>query len=321
MCRTPIVSITPSETFYLDDGNDLTAQERKEAEQLLKDEQLRRRNPTQYQAMLQQRLRLPIYGAPSSHQPSPQPSTYFGQKLGDPSSANAPAYSVNAHSRDIGTRLVNRIADLFPSGSPPPARRERAPKAVRLEAKSNLLALVLQKHVPHPQKTAGRLQILIDQNAKDEKDYLRLWRGIGSLLKRPDVNPNTLLGEMIDKLGEPGQPQPNSQTKRSDSLCTETTSYSENDPVGRLAPEDDPPKSPRPVEAPVVKPIDPAAFEPTTPPNPQSENVKRALIETESTRPIKKHKHRSVDSADFASMGAMGKQFDRLLELERQRKN
>lgn len=43
-----ILSITPSETFHIEDGVELTPAEREEAEQMQKDEQLRRRDPQAY---------------------------------------------------------------------------------------------------------------------------------------------------------------------------------------------------------------------------------------------------------------------------------
>lgn len=45
-----IISITPSETFHVEDGVELTAAEREEAEQMQKTEQLRRRDPKAYYA-------------------------------------------------------------------------------------------------------------------------------------------------------------------------------------------------------------------------------------------------------------------------------
>lgn len=53
--RTPILSITPSDTFHLDDGVELTPQEKREAEQMHKDEQLRRQDPSKYVAIMNER--------------------------------------------------------------------------------------------------------------------------------------------------------------------------------------------------------------------------------------------------------------------------
>lgn len=50
--RNNILSITPSETFHIEDGVELTPAERMEAEQMQKDEQLRRRNPKAHTAMI-----------------------------------------------------------------------------------------------------------------------------------------------------------------------------------------------------------------------------------------------------------------------------
>ncbi|KAL9102235.1 MAG: hypothetical protein Q9163_002595 [Psora crenata] len=48
-----ILSIVPSETFQVDDGVELTPEERKEVEQLRKDEELRRRNPRHSATVMQ----------------------------------------------------------------------------------------------------------------------------------------------------------------------------------------------------------------------------------------------------------------------------
>ena len=50
--RNHILSITPSETFHIEDGIELTPAERMEAEQMQKDEQLRRRDPKAYTARI-----------------------------------------------------------------------------------------------------------------------------------------------------------------------------------------------------------------------------------------------------------------------------
>ena len=53
--RNKILSIVPSETFHVEDGVELTAKERMEAEQMQRDEQLRRRNPKAHNAMILER--------------------------------------------------------------------------------------------------------------------------------------------------------------------------------------------------------------------------------------------------------------------------
>ena len=315
--RTPIVSMTPSETFYLDDGNDLTAQERKEAEQLLKDEQLRRRNPAQYQAMLQQRLRFPVHSVASLSQPVRQPSTYSAPSSCNPPSATAPAQSINAHIHDVEARLVSSIKVLFPSGPNDITPRERAPKTLRLEAKSNILDLVLQKHSPHPKNTAGQLKILIDENAKDENDYLRLWRGIRQLLEMSDVDPDILLRVMVDKLGEPRQRRSKGQSKGSDSLSTDANSPIGTEKTAHFAQSEDiSPESSRSVIK--MKPGNTAALESACTNSVQTGNAKRAQVEARSDRPSKKQKPASMDSPNFASTRAKEKKFDRLVESERQ---
>ncbi|MCJ1275541.1 hypothetical protein MMC21_003344 [Puttea exsequens] len=51
----PILSIVPTETFHIEDGIELTAEEGKEAEQMQKDEQLRRRNLLAHSVILNQK--------------------------------------------------------------------------------------------------------------------------------------------------------------------------------------------------------------------------------------------------------------------------
>ena len=53
--NTSILSIVPSETFQVDDGVELTPEEKREVEQMQKDEELRRRDPVQYSAIIMQR--------------------------------------------------------------------------------------------------------------------------------------------------------------------------------------------------------------------------------------------------------------------------
>ena len=53
--RNLILSITPTETFHIEDGIELTPAERIEVEQMQKDEQLRRRDPKAYMARVEQR--------------------------------------------------------------------------------------------------------------------------------------------------------------------------------------------------------------------------------------------------------------------------
>ena len=58
--RNKILSIVPSEAFHIEDGVELTAKERMEAEQMQRNEQLRRRNPKAHNAMIvEQREREP----------------------------------------------------------------------------------------------------------------------------------------------------------------------------------------------------------------------------------------------------------------------
>lgn len=77
--QSKIVSITPSETFHIEDGVELTPAERQEAEQIQKAEQLRRRDPQAYQQMeinrrarqLQPNKQYPASHVPVSTQPVP----------------------------------------------------------------------------------------------------------------------------------------------------------------------------------------------------------------------------------------------------------
>lgn len=360
------MSITPSETFHVDDGYDLTAQEQKEVEQMLKDEQLRRRDPARYQALVMQRLRLTVQTAPSMNQPnlhnsiygrpsfedilsvtapaqsingrirdveaSPQPSTYGGPSLENTLSTATPIQSVNGPIHDVETRLVSSIAGFFPSGSLDITRRKRASRALRSETKLKIFDLVAQKDVPHPKNTAGTIRLLIGQYATDEKDYIRLWHGIRQLLEMPDVNPDTLLKVMIDKLGEPrqGEPRqagPQGQTKRSESLCTETTAPLEAGHINHL------PRStgntPQSVQLAVKLQVEPDSTAASTPGSPTpslKEGTKRARSEIETEPPHKKQKTASSDAPNPSwtewisnSKGAMEAQFQKLLDSERQR--
>jgi hypothetical protein len=53
--RNPILSITPSETFHIEDDIELTPAERIEVKQMQQDEQLRRKDPKAYMARIEQR--------------------------------------------------------------------------------------------------------------------------------------------------------------------------------------------------------------------------------------------------------------------------
>ena len=53
--RNPVLSITPTESFHVEDKVELTKEEAKEAEQMRQDEQLRRRDPVKYQELITKR--------------------------------------------------------------------------------------------------------------------------------------------------------------------------------------------------------------------------------------------------------------------------
>ena len=55
LTSNPILSIIPSETFQVDDGVELTLEEKQEVEQMQKDEELRRRDPVRHYAMVMER--------------------------------------------------------------------------------------------------------------------------------------------------------------------------------------------------------------------------------------------------------------------------
>ncbi|KAI9764262.1 MAG: hypothetical protein M1840_008553 [Geoglossum simile] len=81
-----VSSIELTETFQRDDNDKLTAEEEREADQLLKDERLKRSNPEAYLKMLSERQRVASAKAlirkavppPSSHGTLPKPSTPVG---------------------------------------------------------------------------------------------------------------------------------------------------------------------------------------------------------------------------------------------------
>lgn len=319
--KHPIVSITPSESFYLDDGHDLTAQERMEAEQLLKDEQLRRRNPGQYQAMLQQRFRQPVYGTPLTDQLLPQ-ATSFGTPLSaNLSHAAAPAQSINTHAQDVETRLLSSISALFRSGALNASDKADVPETTRSEARSAILALVLRKPVPHPDATARRLCDLIGQYAKNGIEYLYSRRGVERLLEMPDVHPDVLLRIMLVHLGSTPHPQFRGQTEQSAAFDQVTASSSKAGSNTQIMTTPAFPQGSIPQGSiPLARPASALAMSPTTSQHFQSENTKRASSETNSDRLAKKGRLNSMITPNFASVGAMETQFDRLLASERWRK-
>lgn len=72
-----ILSITPSETFDIEDGFELTLAERKEAEQMQKEERLRRRDPKAHTAMILERRERgtrPLQQYATLHNPPPTAS-------------------------------------------------------------------------------------------------------------------------------------------------------------------------------------------------------------------------------------------------------
>ena len=70
-CRNPILSITPTESFHIEENSELTAEEAKEAEKLREDRELKRRDPIKYyERMREEAQKLGFGGAPASVLPS-----------------------------------------------------------------------------------------------------------------------------------------------------------------------------------------------------------------------------------------------------------
>ena len=72
--RNLILSITPTETFHIEDGIELTPAERIEVEQMQKDEQLRRRDPKAYMARVEQRREANLRNVLQAKRPANGPS-------------------------------------------------------------------------------------------------------------------------------------------------------------------------------------------------------------------------------------------------------
>ena len=105
----------------MDDGQDLTVQERKEAEQMLKDEQLRRRDPERYYAVMRHRLAQPkpstAGGVASSGQLNRPPPTYGASAPQNPSLSVRQSNSSTAPpTMTKGSQLLDRT-DHGASGS------------------------------------------------------------------------------------------------------------------------------------------------------------------------------------------------------------
>ena len=111
----PMLSITHFETFYVDDGQELTDQERQEAIDLQRDEQLRRRDPAKYHALMESRraaafhpqMRPTLSGWPASSLPVPL-SAQYGQPPRHPLFPLSPINSMNGH-----------LSNGIPSSAPP----------------------------------------------------------------------------------------------------------------------------------------------------------------------------------------------------------
>lgn len=87
MARKPIIrSIDLTESFQLEDDTTLTEEEKKEAEQLQKDEQLRRSDPAAYSALVFQRRQtqatMPMMAAPGGQDLNPGSRVLEGRHAG-----------------------------------------------------------------------------------------------------------------------------------------------------------------------------------------------------------------------------------------------
>ena len=350
--KTPIVSITPSETFYIDDGQDLTPQERREAEQMLRDEKLRRRNYPLYLSTMQKRRdernRSIMNGTTSLSQLNPvPPDAPWNSSINMIATPFAPTILPSPHNiappsspgcdldhippmpaqvmADIEQRIEYTIASIFPSKAP--SARERASKAVRMEAKTSIHSLVSSKcpldsseGIPHPTDISRKLRVMIEENAKDEADYRHLWQGVKQLLEMDDVHPNALLKVMVDKLRDRSTPWPFNRSNRANSISSGNSSANKqrmsSTPTPVLISLDRRLKG-LPETAPTSDPASLDDRHKTMLGRARSAKRSPSRGSAESGRPSKKQKPTSMDTSSFNGMGAKGDQSKRLLESEK----
>ncbi|KAL9131167.1 MAG: hypothetical protein Q9217_000820 [Psora testacea] len=117
----PILSIIPSETFQIDDGLELTPEEKREVEQLQKDEELRRRDPVRYSATIMQRKVRNRHGESKlMENPSLAVST-APRGFSDTSYLHSHHPSITAHmapsASTAPTAMENKNYDQQPSGA------------------------------------------------------------------------------------------------------------------------------------------------------------------------------------------------------------
>ena len=133
--ETPILSITPTETFYVEDDQELTQEERLEAEQMQRDEQLRRRDPVRYNALMEKR-RSDLHHTMAASRPDIPPiaTPYASQLTGNlgipPPTANLP-FSLpppteNTHSTNRSSQKLQSQVSVAPDLRPVPATNTKS---------------------------------------------------------------------------------------------------------------------------------------------------------------------------------------------------
>lgn len=188
MLSNAILSITPSETFHIEDGMELTPEESKEAEQMKKDFELSRRDPIAHNALINRRrdeearkLRQYVASFPqqpvtSTHPPhSTQPSRWdepliaTGDMLLPPSTAPAGGPLLYASSVANSSAVVppnldqpqigslpdsNSKAGKGPSVPAPSQTRSSSVAPRRLSRTPEFTSHDLQKHIEETEKAS-----------------------------------------------------------------------------------------------------------------------------------------------------------------------
>ena len=227
--RNNILSITPSETFQIEDGIELTPAERKEAEQMQKEEQLRRRDPKAHMAMILGRRERELQSLQQDavwHNPPPTapvhpmtstqrvrwdtpmiatgdmlrpPSTASDATLDDGSALNAPlvvspsvVVSPNLHQPDSGP--VSSSISKTGKGASVPAPKQTpsgfvAPR--RLSGTSKFSVHDLQNHIDNP------IGFLANNQVAQSEEALR--EAIGNLFGEGPLDGSSINKGMVPK--------------------------------------------------------------------------------------------------------------------------
>ncbi len=182
-----------------DDGQDLTAQEVKEAQQMFQDERLRLSDPRRYHARLHSssaNYSSQTTGGPSNLRQYPSPSQPRVQQA-VPSKSNLSKTPSHIALKVTQAQLKPAILALFSLENLSPKSSQISPP-LRKDGRKQIYRALTLRNPPQPSawELSGKLRNLILRHASHEKHFERICQGIEKLLEKHDVDPNVVVGAM-----------------------------------------------------------------------------------------------------------------------------